>query len=591
VEVLLGDAKAFRISWLIALFLAARGVDRIFGLCGGHIQPIWDDAARLGIRIIDVRDERAAVHMCQAHCELTGQLGVAVVTAGPGMTNSVTGIANAHCSRVPILVISGCPPRPQRKMGALQELPQVEMVRPITRYARTVCEAAHVIRELDEALACASGQGGEPGPAYLDFPTDLLREELPAGLLELERFQARASFPILPPVTALEKAADLLWSARRPLVISGRGAAGAGAQLARLVNALGCAYLDTAESRGLLPESHPGFLPAMRSRLMREADLVLTVGRCLDAQLGYGSRAVFPKARFVRVGISASELRANRRGEMELFGTVSEVLEGILEAAGDRPAAADRAWMKDLREKDRRRREDLHRELSQAAPGADGRMHPYRLLGCLRQALGPHAIVVADGGDILSFCRVAFNGWRYLDPGPLGCLGVGVPYGIGAALAFPSRQVVVVTGDGSFGFNAMELETAKRHNARVLFVVANNSAWNIERNDQLENYAGRLIGVELGDADYAAMARSLGVHGERVERVEDLPGALERALGEAPALIDVLVTRDAVSPDGRSGLPRVPDTQPLTTWDQMEKSRRLLHGRPRAIGEQESGPA
>jgi acetolactate synthase I/II/III large subunit len=570
----LGDAKSFRVSWLIASFLAARGVDRIFGLCGGHIQPIWDDAARLGIRIIDVRDERAAVHMSQAHSELTDGLGVAMVTAGPGMTNSVTGIANAHASRVPILVISGCPPRPQENLGALQEIPQVEIARPITRYARRVYDATHVIRELDEALASASGQGGEKGPSYIDFPTDLLREELPAGLVERERFEVRTVFPMVPAAEAVESAVELLWSARRPLVISGRGASGAGVPMVRLLDALGCAYLDTAESRGLVPDSHPSFLPSMRGRAMQEADLVLTVGRCLDAQLGYGSPAVFPGARLVRIGTSASELRGNRRGEVELFGTVPEVLAAIVEAAGARPPAADRAWIEELRAKDGSRREDLERELAQAAPGGDGRMHPYRLLGCVRQALRPDAIVVADGGDILSFARVALSGVTYLDPGALGCLGVGVPYGIAAALACPGRQVVVVTGDGAFGFNGMELETARRHNARVVFVVANNAAWNIERNDQIESYGGRIVGSELGDTDHAALARSLGVHGERVERAEDLPAALERAFHEAPALIDVAVTRDTVSPDGRSGLPGVPDTQPLATWDQMEKSRR-----------------
>jgi acetolactate synthase-1/2/3 large subunit len=568
-----GGARSFRVSWLIAAFLAARGIDRIFGLCGGHIQPIWDDVACLGIRIVDVRDERAAVHMAQAHSELTGEIGVAMVTAGPGMANAVTGIANAHVSRAPVLVISGCPPRPQQNMGALQEIPQAEIVRPITRYARTVREATHVIRELDDALAGASGQGGEKGPAYIDFPTDLLREELALGLVERDRFEPRAIFPVMPAAEAVKLAAELLWSARRLLVVSGRGAREAGPQIIRLIDALGCAYVDTAESRGLVPDSHPAFMPAMRGRVMQEADLVLTVGRCLDAQLGYGSPAVFPGARFLRIGTSTSEVRGNRRGEVEIFGSVPEVLQAIVEVAGTRPAATDRAWIEELRAKDRKRREDLEGEMSRAAPGRDGRMHPYRLLGSVRQALGPDAIVVADGGDILSFARVALSGTTYLDPGALGCLGVGVPYGIAAALACPGRQVVVITGDGAFGFNGMELETAKRHNARVVFVVAHNAAWNIERNDQIECYGGRIVGSELWDTDHAALAKSLGVHGERLERAEDLPAALEKAFREAPALIDVLVTRDTVSPDGRSGLPGVPDSQPLATWDRLEKSR------------------
>ena len=565
--------ESVEVSWLIARFLVGRGVDRVFGLCGGHIQPIWDHAARLGIKIIDVRDERAAVHMAQAHSELTGQLGVATVTAGPGMTNAVTGMANAHVSRVPVLVISGRPPRPQENRGALQELPQTEIAQPITRYARTVRQASHVLRELDEATACAAGQGGEKGPAYIEFPTDLLREEFPVALVESERILPRKVVSTPPAPEAVDVAADLLWKAQRPLVISGRGACEATESLLRLIEGLGCVYVDTTESRSLVPDHHAAFMPAVRGRAMQEADLVLTVGRSLDFQLGYGSPAVFPNAKFVRVGASPAELRSGRRGDVEIFGTVSEVLEAILYAAGKREPATDRAWVDELRRLDRERREALGHELMRAAPGSDGAMHPYRLLGSVREALRPNAIVVADGGDFLSFVRVALSGVTYLDPGGLGCLGIGLPYGIAAALAYPERQVVVVTGDGALGFNAIELDTARRHNARVVVVVGNNAAWNIERHDQIASYGGRIVGSELGFCDYAGLARALGLHGEHVDRLEELPRALERAMEKAPALVDVTVTREAVSPDARSGLAGVPDTQPLVTWDRMEKSR------------------
>ena len=561
------------ISRLIARFLKERGVDRIFSLCGGHIQPLWDHAALLGVKFVDVRDERAAVHMAQAHSELTGRMGVAMVTAGPGMTNAVTGIANAHVSRVPVLIIAGTTPSPQQYMGALQQLPQVEIVKPITRYARTVIYPSHVLRELDEALACAQGQGGEPGPAFIQFPTDLLRERVKASLVEQERFLPRDAFETLPPPEAVDRAAEVLWTARRPLVISGRGARGAGGRILELLNALGCVYLDTAESRGLVPENHPAFMPASRGRVMQEADVILTLGRSLDFQLGYGSPAVFPRARFVRIGRYTSELRGNRRGDVEIFGSSAKVLEAILSAAGERKPSTDPAWVDENRRQDRERRDRLRRTLADAAPGKDGAMHPYRLLGCVREALDQDAVVVADGGDILSFARVVLTGSEYLDPGGLGCLGVGVPFGIAAALACPERQVVVVTGDGAFGFNAVEIDTARRHGARVVFVVANNAAWNIERTDQIETYEGRIVGTELPSCDYAALARSFGLHGERVENPDDLPGALQRAFSEAPALLDVVVTRDAISADFRSGLAGVPDTQPLSTWDRLEKAR------------------
>jgi len=274
------------IAALISRFLKERGVDRIYGLCGGHIQPVWDEAAQMGIRIIDVRDEGAAVHMAQAHCELSGNPGVALVTAGPGMTNAVTGIANAHISRVPLLVISGTPPRPQQSMSALQAIPQVEIVRPITRYAKTIPVASHVLRELDEALLCAEGHTGEPGPAFINFPTDLLREKTKVVRTDLDHFRPHERPSVLPSRVVIESAVNLLWSAQRPIVITGRGARGARSSILRLLDALSCVYLDTSESRGLVPEEHSAFLPAVRGRAMKEADVVLTIGRTLDYQLG-----------------------------------------------------------------------------------------------------------------------------------------------------------------------------------------------------------------------------------------------------------------------------------------------------------------
>ena len=560
------------VSHLIARFLAERGVDRVFSLCGGHILPIWDHAHQLRIRVIDVRDERAAVHMAHAHRELTGCLGVAIVTAGPGLTNAVTGIANAHVSRVPILVISGVPPRPQENMGALQGISHVDIVRSITRYARTISQAGHVLRELDEAVAAAEGHCGEPGPAFIDFPTDVLREKVPESLVDHRHLAGRMDHSITPSGDAVESAAEMLCSASRLLVISGRGVKGAGEPLKQFLDQMGCVYLDTGESRGLISPDHPAYMPAVRGRAMGEADVVLTLGRSLDFQLGYGSPAVFPNARFVRIGTTAGELRGNRRADVEVFGSPALALDAIL-AAVDKPPATDEAWIADIRNQDRERRKKLQRRLIEAPPGSDGAMHPYRLLGCIRDCLKPDAVVIADGGDFLSFSRIALTGSDYLDCGAFGCLGVGVPFGIASALAFPERQVVVVTGDGSFGFNAVELDTCRRHGARVVFVVANNAGWNIERNDQRLAFDERIVGTELEGCDYAAFAQSLGVHGERVEDPEKLPEALERAFDRAPALLDVVVTRDATSPDAVSGLPGIPDLQALSSWDKLEKIR------------------
>src|ERR1700754_3949357 len=241
------------VAGCIARVLKARGIERVFALCGGHIMPIWMRLDAEGIRIIDVRDERAAVHMAQAQAELTGELGVALVTAGPGVTNAMTGIANAHVSRAPVLVLSGTPPRPQENRGGLQDVDHTLLVRSITRYARTVREPSLVLQELDEAISRAFGEGGEPGPSYIDFPTDTLRGIVPKALQLEEHLNAKPRAVTRPDPAQVERAVDLLWSARRVLGTSGRGARGAGPELIALLAGLGAFSAATGESRGLGP--------------------------------------------------------------------------------------------------------------------------------------------------------------------------------------------------------------------------------------------------------------------------------------------------------------------------------------------------
>ncbi|KMO34801.1 acetolactate synthase [Methylobacterium variabile] len=556
-------------AW-IARFLKARGVDRVFGLQGGHIQPIWDHCARLGIRIVDVRDEGAAVHMAHAHAELTGELGVCMATAGPGVTNCVTGIANASLARVPVLLIGGCTSRPQANLGPLQDIPHVDIMRPVTRQSRTARVADQVIRELDEAVSRAMGDLGEPGPVYVEIPTDVLRAHVPPQLVLEDWMRPKAPRVLPPDPAAVAAAVDVLWAAKRPLVVSGRGARSAGPELVRLLDALGAVYLDTQESRGLVPAEHPATVGAMRAAAMTEADVVLVVGRKLDYQLGYGSPAVFPNARFVRIADTAGELVDNRRGEPELLATPALALAAIVDAAGNRAPALDTTWADGLRERHRQR------STGGKAPqtGSDGRVHPAAIFDAIRRVADPDYVAIADGGDLLSFARIGLEARTYMDAGAFGCLGVGVPYAIAASLAHPERQVICVTGDGAFGINAMEIDTAVRHGAKPVIIVSNNAAWNIERYDQETNYGGRVVGTLLADSDYAAMARALGAHGERVERPEDLPAALERALANAPALIDVVTSQAAVSSDARKGLGFVPDYQPLTAWDDAERRRR-----------------
>ena len=564
------SARNTSVAACIARILAARGIDRVFGLCGGHVMPLWMALDAAGIRIVDVRDERAAVYMAHAYGVGKRTFGVALVTAGPGVTNAMTGIANAHVARASVLVLSGTPPRAQEQRGALQDIAHTALVASITRYARTVREAALVPQALDEAIARALGDAGEPGPAYLDFPVDTLRDDVPPALARDEHVQPKPSVRACPDRDAVARAVDVLWSARRPLVISGRGARDAGPALVALLDALGAAYLDTGESRGLVPDAHESVVGAMRGSVMSEADVVLTVGRRLDFQLGYGSPAVFGDANFVRIGDIAAEVRDNRRGAVEIVADVAASLDAIVASARGRRSQAGGEWRASLRSRHLDRVAKLRASMREPNADAQGRMHPNYLLGAVQQRLADDAIVVADGGDFLSFARVGLSAAYWLDPGSLGCIGVGTPFGIGASLAHPDRDTWVVTGDGAFGFNAMEIDSAVRHRVPILVVVANNGAWQIEVHDQRVTH-GRVVGTALQFADHAAMARAFGMRGERVERASDLGAALDRALAHRPALVDVVVSPDAVSSDAKSGLARVPDLQALAAWDEAER--------------------
>lgn len=559
-------------AW-IAECLKRRGVTRVFGLQGGHIQPIWDFVAKKGIQIIDVRDEGAAVHMAHAHAELTGELGVCMATAGPGVTNCVTGICNANLARSPTLLIGGCTTTAQANMGPLQDIPHVAILSPVCRYARTARVADQVLRELDEAIARAMGDAGEPGPSYLEVPVDVLRTTVQPELVLEEWLTAKPSRVIQPSEGAVTAAVDAIRAARKPLVVSGRGARQASDEVVRFLDATGALYLDTQESRGLVPSDHPGVVGAVRAAAMAQADLVVTLGRKLDYQLAYGSPAVFAEAKFLRIADTAEELIDNRRGAPEVMGSVGETLSAITDALGNNAGDRDEIWADGLRSKHRER---IAKGAAAAAPqtGADGKIHPLAIFEALSSEISEDAIGVADGGDFLSFARIGLTTSTYLDAGVFGCLGVGVPFASAASLAYPDRQVVCVTGDGAYGINAIEIDTAVRHGAKIVVIVSNNAAWNIERHDQDVNYGGRIVGTELAHSDYATMARAFGAYGERVENPSDLKAAIKRGMENAPAVIDVVTSQYAPSSDAGKGLGFVPNYQALTAWDDAERRRR-----------------
>ena len=555
----------------IARFVACQRVSRVYTLPGSHVKPICSEMARAGIRIVSARHECAAVHMAHAEADLTGGIGVAIVTTGPGLTNAITGIASAFLAHTPLLVISARVPDPQAGMGALEEVPQADLVRPVCRYVREISDARHVLPGLQMAAAMALGSDGPPGPVYVDFAPNLLRQQIADWHLDQRWFNTAVRPSRLPDLEAIERAAQLVRGSRRPLVIGGRGALGTTASLERFLRATGCVYLDTRESRGVLPPDNPYSIPALRTRGMAEADLVITLGRRLDFELAYGSAAVFSEsARFIRVGRTVEELSENRRGDVEVCADVGNALDALLDCDA-RPVAPDTAWKDSIIHTSAEKTRTMTAELASRPPGADGRMHPFVLIDAVNRLVDSDTICVVDGGDILSFARVGLRAHTYLDLGPFGCLGSGVPYAVAAALAFPSRRTIALIGDGAFGFGAMEVETAVRTGARALFVVANNDAWNIERQDQLAKYPGQELGMELSPCRYDQVARSLGAYGERVECAADLGGAFERGLASLPAVIDVAVTRDAISPDTKSGLANVPPLHATQSWDDAEQ--------------------
>ncbi len=555
----------------IAQFIVSQGVKRVYSLPGSHVKPIWSELDRAGVRVVSVRHECAAVHMAHAEAALTGQAGVALVTAGPGLTNAVTGIASAHLARMPLLLLSARVPDAQAGMGALEEVPQADLVRPVCRSVREVSDPRHVLPALSLAVASALGVDGAPGPAYVDFDPVMLNQPIADWHVAAHRFRRIVRPNRFPDPASIESAAALLRSSARPIAIGGHGVHVAGDALQRFLHSSGCLYIDTRESRGGLPPDSPHAVPSVRSRAIAESDLVITLGKRLDFELAYGSAAVYSEAaRFIRIGRTADELCENRGGDVEICADVDRALEALV-TSDARPAAPDDAWRSGLLDANSRNVRNLDAAMAAHAAAPGERMHPYALIHAVNQQIDKDTVCIVDGGDILSFARVGLRSRAYLDLGPFGCLGAGVPYAVAAALALPHRRVIAITGDGAFGFSAMEIETAVRLGARALFVVANNDAWNIERHDQLARYPGQELGTTLSPCRYDRLAASLGAHGERVERPLELGGALERALARLPAVVDVAVSREAVSPDSKSGLALVPALHAVQRWHDAEQ--------------------
>jgi acetolactate synthase-1/2/3 large subunit len=543
--------------------LRREGIDHLFSLNGGHVALIYEACLDLGVRIIDVRHEDAAVHMAHAWSRLTRGTGVACVTAGPGVTNTVSAMATAFASASPLVLLGGKAPVRQFDLGALQDVDQVGVLRPVTKAAFTVFEGVRAPEYVNAAVRLAHTP--PHGPVYVEIPTDVMRETAAGDLGDHTLPPARILARPAPDPDQIEQAIRLLGTAERPVILAGSGVvwSQAHAALRQLAERLQAPILTTSLARGVLPRDHPLNLGAARSYLLGQADLILVVGARFNYVLGYGRPPRIPAgATVIQIDLAPAELNRNRVTDLAMHADARAAAAAL--AARVVPTAHPRPWLAEARGRHARAREALLREArSDARP-----IHPLRLCHEVARTAPADTIFVLDGGDILSFARLAIDPdepGRFLDPGPYGCLGVGLPFANAAKLARPDLPVVCVSGDGALGINLMEFDTAVRHRLPVVVVVSNNAAWGIEWNSQRIDFGpDRTVGTALRDCRFDRVAQALGGHGERVTAPAELGPALARALAAGvPALVDVVTDVTAASPDLVRGLARVPDRQPL----------------------------
>jgi thiamine pyrophosphate-dependent acetolactate synthase large subunit-like protein len=526
---------------LAARAIAAEGVDTIFTLSGGHVMPIYEGCRHEGVRVLDVRHEQAAAHAAEAWGRMRRACGVAVVTAGPGVTGTVTAVASSAVAQTPLIVIGGARPLVQADQRALQDLDQLSVFRPIVKWA-AVCTSAERIPEY-VAAAFRHALGQPHGPVYLELPMDVLfadaSADRPPGPSRTHALQFGDP-------RELEKAADFLSQAERPVVIGGSGIwwDGAWGQLSAFAERGRLPVFLNGSGRGALPPAHELLFRHARDAALAAADIVCVVGTTLDFRLRYGRFA--DDARLVHVHADATELGRNRAPDAGIVADCGAALAALTESL-EPPADGRRPWLERLREADaawwREHRAELE---SEAAP-----IHHYRLGKVLDDVLDPETVVIGDGGDVVAAVSRVLRVHRpghWLDPGPFGCLGVGPPYAIGVQAALPAAQVVVVAGDGAFGLNGFEFETLTRFGLPAVVVVGNDAAWGEIRVPQVGIYGDDgEVATRLAPTRYDLLTEAFGGHGEHVERPEELAPALERALGAGePAIVNVMLDPDAM---------------------------------------------
>lgn len=527
----------------IARRLKAHGVTKLFTLSGGHIFSIYDGCREEGIDLVDTRHEQAATFAAEGWAKVTRTPGVAALTAGPGVTNGISAIASAQANNSPLLVLGGRAPALRWGMGSLQEIDHVPFVRPLVKFAATPDSTEEIPALVDEAFA--QMVGAPCGPAFLDFPLDYV-------FMEAE--EPDSSEPLPEPWKGsaadgaeLERAAQLLAEAERPVIMAGTNLYwGRGeAELLELAETLGIPVFLNGMARGCVPADHPLFFSRARSAGLKGADVALVIGVPMDFRLGFGE-AFGEQTELVCLDVAEPARSHPREVAAELYGALPATLTALREAVTKPNDSA--AWVAELRETENAKRAGEAEQMS------DGRspMHPLRIYKELGEVLERDAIIVCDGGDFVSYAGRAIESYQpgcWLDPGPFGCLGCGPGYALAAKLAHPERQVVLLLGDGAFGFAGMEYDTLARHGVNVVGVMGNNGIWSLEKHPMEFLYGYSVVADLRPETPYDKVVEALGGYGEMVKEPDELKPALLRAFESGkPALINAITDPDVIYP-------------------------------------------
>jgi thiamine pyrophosphate-dependent acetolactate synthase large subunit-like protein len=507
---------------LVGRTLSRLGLDTGFFLMGGPTHGAGNSCIANGIRMVDVRHEQAAAYMAQAYARVSGKPGLCMAASGPGVANLASGLINALIDCAPVIALGGASPVGQASRGAFQDIDQVALMKPITKWAGRATDPLRIPEMI--VLAYRQAMSGKRGPAYLDLPGDVLYRDIDeaAVVWPAEHGLGQAA----PPASQADVAAmiELLAQAERPLVISGSGAiwSNASAAMQEFVEAAGIPFYTTPQGRGVVPDDHALSFPAVRTRALKEADLVIVLGTRLNYIWNHGEAPRFSaSAKFVRVDINPSEAMSAPRLALGVAADCATVLRQWTAALCTADAGRYAPWVSELTSSNQAKLGRAEAALANDAVP----IHPQRLCREVRDFIDRDAVLVVDGQEILNFARQSiptFHAGHRLNSGPFGTMGVGLPFALGAKAAKPASQVVVVHGDGSFGFNAMELDTAIRHKLPVLVVISLNGGWTSDPQ-------GLKPGRHLGYTRYDQMAEALGCHGEYVETPDQIRPALERA--------------------------------------------------------------